>query len=229
MPDVFISEKNNKVPSRGLTSGSDPSGPRRETMPYGSVHKLPGHSHNVFSAFCYYPDKVRFVNEDPQERVILLLRKHPITNLYWLILTFLAIIAPAFLTVLPFFELFPPGYKMVFIVAWYLMTAAFAFVKFLGWFFHVNIVTDERIIEVDFVNLIYREITDANIEQIQDVTVEMGGAIRTYFNFGDILIQTAAEIPKIDFEAVPKPDMVARVLRELRIEEEQEKLEGRVR
>jgi len=99
----------------------------------------------------------------------------------------------------------------------------------LGWFFHVNIVTDERIIEVDFVNLIYREITDANIDQIQDVTVEMGGGIRTYFNYGDLIIQTAAEIPKIDFEAVPKPDMVAKVLRELRVEEEQEKLEGRVR
>lgn len=222
MPDVFISEKNNNIPSRDLTSG-------QETKPHGSVHKLPGHSHNVFSAYSFHPDKVRFVNEDPQERVILLLRRHPITNLGWLLFAFLAIVAPAFLTVLPFFEFFPAGFKVLFILAWYLVTAAFVYVKFLGWFFHVNIVTDERIIEVDFVNLIYREITDANIDQIQDVTVEMGGGIRTYFNYGDLIIQTAAEIPKIDFEAVPKPDMVAKVLRELRVEEEQEKLEGRVR
>ena len=49
------------------------------------------------------------------------------------------------------------------------------------------------------------------------------------FNYGDVLIQTAAEIPEVEFEAVPMPDLVAKVLRELRIEEEVEKLEGRVR
>ena len=99
----------------------------------------------------------------------------------------------------------------------------------MSWFFHVNIITDERIVEVDFANLVYREITDANIDQIQDVTVEVGGSLRTFLHFGNVVIQTAAEIPKIEFEAVPKPDTVARILRELRIEEEKEKLEGRVR
>ena len=106
---------------------------------------------------------------------------------------------------------------------------SFCLEQFLSWFFHVNIITDERIIEVDFVNLFYREITDCNIDQIQDVTVEVGGGIETFFNYGDILVQTAAEITKIRFEKAPKPDMVARVLRELRIQEEQEKIEGRVR
>jgi hypothetical protein len=57
----------------------------------------------------------------------------------------------------------------------------------------------------------------------------MGGGIRTMFRFGDLVIQTAAEIPKINFEDVPEPDKVARILRDLRIEEEVEKLEGRVR
>ena len=39
---------------------------------------------------------------------------------------------------------------------WYLILAAFIFEEFLGWFFNVNIITDERIVEVDFHNLIYR-------------------------------------------------------------------------
>jgi len=37
------------------------------------------------------------------------------------------------------------------------------------------------------------------------------------------------EPQKIEFEAVPNPDLVARILRELRLEEEKEKLEGRIR
>ncbi len=144
-------------------------------------------------------------------------------------LGFVMLIAPSFLTVLSFFEAMPVRFQIVFILLWYLITTAYIFEKFLSWYFHVNIVTDERIIEVDFAHLVYREITDANIDQIQDVTVEMGSAMRTMFNFGDIIIQTAAQIPKIEFEAVSQPDRVAKILRDLRVEEEIEKLEGRVR
>jgi hypothetical protein len=75
----------------------------------------------------------------------------------------------------------------------------------------------------------YREMTDANTEDIQEVTVKMGGAIRTFFNYGDVSIQTAAEKQYILFEAVPNPDRVAQILRELRMEEEVEKMEGRIR
>ena len=93
----------------------------------------------------------------------------------------------------------------------------------------MNIISDERVIDVNFVNLVYREVTDANVDEIQEVTVEMGGAIWTFFNFGNVLVQTAADVPRIVFEAVPQPDRVAKILRELRLQEEQEKIEGRVR
>ena len=190
---------------------------------------LPGHTHNPLTSFCYFPDHVKFVNQDPEERVILLLRKHPITNIRWILLTILFLIIPVFLPLLSFFEILPNEYQTVLTIALYLMTIAYGFEKFLSWYFHVNIITDVRIIEVDFHNLVYREITDANVDQIQDVTVEMGSPVRTALNFGDVIVQTAAQIPKIEFEAVPSPDKVAKVLRELRVEEEIEKLEGRVR
>ena len=191
--------------------------------------RLPGHTHNPLAAFNHYPCKVKFVNKDLKEKVILLLRKHPITNVKWIVISALMLLAPSFLPLLSLFDLLPVRFQVVFATIWYLMTTAYIFEKFLIWYFHVNIVTDERIIEVDFHHLIYREITDANIDQIQDVTVQMGSAIRTVFNYGDIEIQTAAEIVRINFEAVPYPDKVAKILRDLRIEEEIEKLEGRIR
>lgn len=193
------------------------------------VHKFPGHSHNPLSAFCYYPDRVEFENKDPEEKVVLLLRKHPITNIGWLLLTFVIIVAPAFISSLPFIEQVPIRFQLVGVLIWYLVTAGFAYEKFLSWFYSVNIVTDERLFDVEFSNLIYRKMTDAEIERIQDVTVQMGGAIRTTLNYGDIIIQTAAEMPEIEFEAVPEPDKVAKILRELRVEEQVEIMEGRVR
>lgn len=191
--------------------------------------KGPDSPHAVTASFCYYPDNISFVNKDPEEEVILLIRKHPITNLTWIATALLLFILPAFLSVFPFFEMLPVGFQFVSLLIWYMVCVAYILEKYLSWFYHVNIVTDERIIEVDFINLIYREMTDASIENIEDVTVQIGGGIRTFFNYGDIVIQTAAQIPQITFEAISRPDMVAKILRELRVEEEQEKIEGRVR
>lgn len=224
MPDIFVDKTIQK--SKDVES---PKRIREAEGKAGSVHQLPGHTHNPLSAYCYYPDSVEFENRDPQEKVILLLRKHPITNLGWIIFTFILLIAPSFFSALPFIESVPTRFRIVGVLIWYLVTAGFVYEKFLSWFYSVNIVTDERLFDVEFVNLIYRKMTDAEIEKIQDVTVRMGGAVRAMFNYGDIIIQTAAEIPEIEFEAVPEPDKVAKILRELRVEEEQEKLEGRVR
>ncbi len=235
MPDVFDAKNvSENTPKASLedeasekTGGKDNS--QKIVKTPEDVHGMEGHSHNPLSAYYYYPDNINFINADPEEKVILLLRKHPVTNATWLGIVFLMIIAPSFLSVIAPFELLPSGFQIILTLVWYLITTAFTLEQFLTWFFNVNIVTDERIIDVDFVNLIYREVTDANIDQIQDVTVEVGGALRTYLHYGDVVIQTAAQVPRIEFEAIPNPDKVARVLRDLRIEEEQEKLEGRVR
>lgn len=233
MPDIFVANKEKKDIIKPLEHKTSSSKKNKSPIKYPKTEKdkskLPGHTHNPLAAFCYFPDHVRFVNQDPKERVVLMLRKHPITNVRWIFLAFILLITPAFLPLLSFFELLPGEFQLVISLAWYLVTTAYIFEKFLSWYFHVNIVTDERIIEVDFLHLVYREITDANIDQIQDVTVEVGSAIRTTLNFGNVIIQTAAQIPKIEFEAVPQPDRVAKVLRDLRIEEEVEKLEGRIR
>lgn len=231
MPDIFVSENKKKKSKPAPVKKKDRK--LKGGLKYPKTRKerreLPGHTHNPLAAFSYFPDRLKFINKDPEEKVILLLRRHPVTTVRWILSAFFMLIAPSFLPFFVFFGAVPPRFQIVFALMWYLLTTAYVFEKFLSWYFNVNIVTDERIIEVDFIHLVYREITDANIDQIQDVTVEMGSAIRTIFNYGDIVIQTAAQIPKIKFEAIPQPDRVAKILRELRIEEEIEKLEGRVR
>lgn len=217
--------------SNQATSNKHPHPPvtHHKTVHPSNLKNLPGHNTNPLTSFCYYPAYVKFVAKDSKERVILLLRKHPITNLKWIIIALIMIFAPLIVSFFQSFNAVPINYQIVGLMFWYLLTTAFIFEEFLSWFFNVYIITDERVFDVDFVNLVYREITDANIDHIQDVTVRVGSVIRTMFHFGDVLIQTASEIPQLEFEAVPDPDRVAQVLRELRVEEEIEKLEGRVR
>lgn len=235
MSDVFVAKNNKKdlkktqAASRKKTSTKKKSKKPINPKTHKQRKALLGHTHNSLSAFNYYPDRVEFINKDPEEKVILLLRSHPITHVSWLLIVGLMLIIPNFFPVFDFFGLMPARFQIIIMLIWYLATFTYALERFLKWYFNVNIITDERIIEVDFPYLIYREITDANIDQIQDVTVIVGSALRTVFNYGNIIIQTAGEIPMIDFHAVPQPDRVAKILRELRVEEEQEKIEGRVR
>jgi uncharacterized membrane protein YdbT with pleckstrin-like domain len=224
MPDIFSANKKDSLKTKKPHEIKDDI-----TEVSSSYVQGVKTSSNPLSSFIYNPKKAQFVNEDPEEKIILIVRAHPITNLNWIITTFIFFLTPAILFVIPPFDTFPSQYQYLLSLVIYLFTVTFAFQRFLDWFFHVNIITDERIIEVDFFSLIHREITDANIDRIEDVTTDVGGLVRTFFNYGDIYIQTSAEVPRIDFEAVPQPDKIAMILRALRVEEEKEKLEGRVR
>jgi hypothetical protein len=97
-----------------------------------------------------------------------------------------------------------------------------AFEKFLNWYFNVYIITTERIIDVDFISLLYKQVSEAQIAKIQDVTYTMGGLARAVFNYGDVLIQTAGELPNFDFLAVPHPNKVAAVIAEMKLKDEKE-------
>lgn len=115
----------------------------------------------------------------------------------------------------PFYLSLPARFQIASVIFWYLLTLAFAVQGALTWFFNVNIITNQRIVDVDFLTLIYREISDAQISKIQEVTYKVGGFGGTFFNYGNVLIQTAGAIPNFEFENVPKPAKVAEILEDL--------------
>jgi len=234
MSDIFVGEKHRVKEAPRAASEPEKYHTKIEEdikkveKPAAREH-IPGHTHNPLSSYDYFPDNVDFEIRERQEKIVLFLRKHPITNLRWIAITLVLVLAPLFLVAFPILDFLPSNFQFIAILGWYLVTTAYILENFLSWYFNVYIVTDERIVDIDFYNLIYKEVSDANIDKIQDVTYKMGGVARTFFNYGDVEIQTASEVPNFEFAAVPQPDRVAKVLQDLRIEEEQEKLEGRVR
>ncbi len=228
MPDIYISrdlEKSDKPVETKSKTDVSPKKVEDEKTPFKKRLSVRRHP---FLAYSFMPKNIDFETKTKEEKVVLLLRRHPITNVKWIIVFILMLFAPMLLSVFPILDFLPSSFQFISVLGWYMITAAFLIENFLSWFFNVNIITDERIIDIDFPNLIYKEVSEAKIDQIQDVTYKMGGAIRTIFNYGDVLIQTAGEVPNFDFSAVPKPDKVAKILQELRTEEEIEKIEGRV-
>jgi hypothetical protein len=104
----------------------------------------------------------------------------------------------------------------------------FAIESFIKWFYNVYIITDERIIDIDFHSLLFKDISSAKIDNIEDSTASTGGFWGSLFDYGTITIQTAAEKREFEFGSVPHPNKVAKLINELLLEEEREKLEGRV-
>lgn len=216
MPDIYVA--------------SDRVKEKKEKRPETELESLAlTESTNPLSSFAPSPVGVRFETQELEEKIILLLRRHWITNLPWFISAIILVFAPLSLRYFPLLTFLPARFQIMAIVLWYLLVTAFVLEQFLTWFFNVYIITDERIVDIDFYNLLYKEVSDAKIDRIQDVTYKMGGVVRALFNFGDIFIQTAGTEPNFEFRAVPRPDRVVRALEELRTQEEIEALEGRVR
>ncbi len=226
MADVYISKPFvKKEDKKELVKEVDEKKDEKQT-PFKLRKSLP---FNPFSPFGFLPKGVDFETRDKEEKVILILRRHPITNLRWVIIAVLMSLAPFLLRYFPIMDFLPSNFRFISLVGWYMLVFAYAFESFLSWFFAVNIVTDERIIDIDFYNLIYKEVSDTNLDKIQDVTYKVGGVLGTLLNYGNVLIQTAGEVPRFEFNLVPRPEKVAEILQKLREEEEQEKIEGRVR
>lgn len=183
----------------------------------------------LLSALALLPKKLKFESQDPNEEIILLLRPHVITNIWWVLTALLMVFVPLFWTGLPIISLLPVNYLFVLTLFWYALVLTLVFERFLMWFFSVNIVTDERFIDVDFFGLLFKHVSVAQLDKIQDVNYFQRGVMAAMFNFGDILVQTAGELPEFVFNKVPNPEKVVKVLSELIQQERQEEIEGRVK
>lgn len=174
----------------------------------------------AFSAFLLQPRGIHFETQSQQESIVLLLRRHIITNFPWLFIGAVLLVIPlAFFPVslitgtLP--TVIPPGAWVALFLIWYLFTSTYVLVNFLLWYFSVSILTTERIIDIDFSNILYKEFSATTIEKIEDVTDRRGGFFGVLFDYGDVVIQTAGTEEEFDFMSVPHPDRVVRIVNEL--------------
>jgi hypothetical protein len=212
MPDVFVSspeKTTNPTPTKVSKAESEKTEER-------------SHRHHRMSSFRFYPKDIDFESRSKDEKVVLLLRQHVAVNFNWILITIAMIFVPIAARAFGVFTSLPSGFELVITMAWYLVTMIFAFEKFLSWYFNVYIVTNERVIDVDFHNLIYKRVSDAALDNIQDVTYNMGGVTRTILNYGDVFIQTASEVSEFDFLAVPNPAKVVKIINDL-IEKDEKK------
>jgi hypothetical protein len=184
-----------------------------------------GHTKSPFSAALIFPKVFSFAEKNDGETILLALRSHWFTNISWIITAVFMFVVPSLVPLIPIPGL-SGGLQVLLTFTWYLITFAYSFEKFLSWYFDVSIVTDRRVVDIDFNNLLDKKFSEAELSKIQDISSRVSGVSQTFFNYGTVLIQTAAEQNVIVFEKVPFPSKITKLLQDLRFSESEKDKDG---
>ncbi len=174
----------------------------------------------MFPAFVENPENCNFEGQDPNEKIILLLRAHPITNIPWIVTSIILFILP-FLTprIMPLLgfnlSLIPQTFLLIFLIIDYLLVLIIVYEGFLYWYFNVILITNEKIVDINFQYLLYKAIDLAPLDRIEEADSVTAGIIGTIFNFGRVSIQTAGAQVAITMKDVPRPSKVADLILDL--------------
>lgn len=177
------------------------------------------HGHRVeigiFSSFWQHPNHHSML--DKEEAVLLVLRRHFVTNISWILITVFLLIFPILLFLIslfsktPIFDL-PVRFSLVLTILYYLVIFGYSFVKFLDWYFNIMFLTQKRIIDIDFGGLIFHDVAETQFPYVQDVNYTQVGFLGSLFNFGDVHAQTAGDRENFEALGVPEPERVTQVI-----------------
>ena len=172
---------------------------------------------HIFTSYCELPPNVTFENQNSNETILLFLRKSFITNFPWLLggisLALFPLILWVFVRELFFF--FPLRFTIILFLSYYLLLFSYVFMNFITWYFDIMLITTHRIVDIDFEDLVYKNVAETKLNLVQDVSYTQTGTIRTLFDYGDVLIQTAGTIDNFDLRAVPIPERIVNIVEDL--------------
>lgn len=167
-----------------------------------------------------------FPSQKPDEKIIILRRRH------WLIATMiiakygLFLIAPIVLyflsnNVFTFVEnrleqsLLAGPLLTLSLSLYYSLTWVLFWHAWIDYYLDVWIVTDRRIVNIKQKGLFSRSISETKLYRIQDVQAEVHGLLPTFFHYGNVTIRTAGNETFAVFEQVPSPYETSREILKL--------------
>jgi len=122
-----------------------------------------------------------------------------------------------------------PQYMSILVTAtsgYYLFLVTFLFGAWINYYYDIVFITTERILNVNQKGLLARDVSELSLQQVQDVSTQMHGILRSFFNYGTLIVETAGEGTSdvqmahglqgyFSVEDLPDPNRLARVISEL--------------
>lgn len=166
--------------------------------------------------------KIYFPSQNPNEKIILLLRRHWFVFYKFILIYILVGLAPVvfylandYLGIKLIGGEISRALSILLVSVFYLFWWLLAFRQFADLWLDVWMVTDERAVDVSQKGLFSRTISELKLFQIQDVTADVRGLLPTFLHYGNVYIQTAGEEGRFVFEQIPHPYEVTREIMRL--------------
>lgn len=135
-----------------------------------------------------------FADQLDDEEMLFIFRKHPVVMRKGLIIGMLGILLPVlYVGILTYVRPNnPPSFGFFFgsIGVGLILGLILMFPSWVGWYFSIFIVTDQRFIQVSQKGMFHRSLVDVSLNQIQMVNYEIAGFQETLLGFGTIMMQT---------------------------------------
>ena len=101
-------------------------------------------------------------------------------------------------------------------LTWVLLCLNFFWLNnFFKWYLKIYVVTNRRIINVTHSGIFKRQVTEAYLHKVQDVTHKSLGFTSMLLNYGDVIVQTAGHQTMIHFHMVPRSRHIHRQINNL--------------
>ncbi|MDP3057471.1 MAG: PH domain-containing protein [bacterium] len=162
--------------------------------------------------------KITFPGQYDGEEILLVKRRHWIVLLGFVLTIAVLFLVPIFVyfflplvVEIPYTEIFTRLF--IFIVGLYYLCLSFLlFYAIIDYYLDLWIITSQRIISIEQKGFFRRTVTELRYSQIQDIASEVSGLVATYFQFGNIKIQTAAEDQGMTLRQITHPIETRRII-----------------
>lgn len=151
------------------------------------------------------------VAEESDEEIIEEVRQHPI-----MLFGPFSKLFVGFIIVVLIFIIFKASF--IFSIAffiWVIFGGIYAFYHYYIWKKDKYILTDSRIIVKEQKTLFSKQVSEANLNNITDVTYNIKGIWATFFNYGTVEAETASSDP-LKLKNVAKPHKIQELILDLR-------------
>jgi len=161
-----------------------------------------------------------FPGRQPDEKVLMVIRKHPIVYIRSTLAFFVAVVLPMVVFLIIWSGSFPLSQGGAVSVIGYLGASiyflygiALLVITFLNDEFDLFILTDHRLLDITQVSLLKRTVATTPLNQIQDTTSDIQGVLGTLLNYGTVDVQTAAGLASnFTIDSVSDPAIIARTI-----------------
>lgn len=175
---------------------------------------------SLFSSFYPFPKNISYISIGRKEPVVLIVRHHWSGLIAKGILALLALFFPFLISfsVPTWFEgTVGSTFFLIGLFLFFMMVSATIILdSFLKWFFQMNVITTNRIIDIDFVSITTHRVSETTFDQVQDVSHSPAGPLASFFDYGNLYIQTAGAKSEFEFNNIPRPRDIQDTILDLR-------------